>query len=124
MALDHSLEKKAERLRCRVVDARASGQTRYSEGLAIEIVGCLAQLRDSHVGWEECTKRLGVASGTLSVWRKKYSESQASDMVRVHIRESVPDSPASDGLVLCTPNGHKLSGFTLGEVVELMRALG
>ncbi|MCP4443785.1 MAG: hypothetical protein GY811_00370 [Myxococcales bacterium] len=106
------------------LESRGSGQVRYGEALASAIAQCLAQLRDAGASWKECRQRLGVSNRSLHALSEKYSESKRTEMVRVRITEDSPGKPSSPGLLLCTPNGHRLSGFTLGEATQLLLALG
>ncbi|MCP4448504.1 MAG: hypothetical protein GY811_24650 [Myxococcales bacterium] len=107
-----------------MLESLGSGQVRYGEALASAIAQCLAQLRDAGASWKECRQRLGVSNGSLHAWSNTYPESQTTEMARVRITEDSPGKSSSPGLLLCTPNGHRLSGFTLGEAAQLLRALG
>jgi len=124
MKIDSVLEKQAERLRLRVIETRASGEARYGESLACEIAQCLGELRESGVSWKECKVRLGVSSGSLSAWRKKYSPAgRSTDMVRVRVTPEIPVRASSSSLLLCTPNGHTLSGLSVCDAIHVLRAL-
>jgi transposase-like protein len=75
------------------------------------------------VSYSESAKQIGVCYETFRRWRM---ESSGSPRLRpVRARPAAPEAPAATrALVLVTVSGHRVEGLELGQVVELVRALG
>ncbi len=103
---------------------RATGLARYPKDLRENLKKVAVELRTHNASWNDCGRLLGVSVATLHSWNKKPAKKTGAGLVRVHIASDACSPAALSKLVLRTPSGHELSGFTLLEAAHLVRALG
>lgn len=80
--------------------------------------------RSRGVGWAEIAKEVGVSGSVLIRWtkgRRRHSGRSRGRLVPVRLLTA---TPARGGVVLIAPSGHRIEGLSVGEAVEILRALG
>lgn len=92
---------------------------RYPAKLRGEIVDLIKERRANGETWTEIGADLGLPYETMNRWSKKVIGASAA-MKRVE----VVVAPTSRSLTLISPNGIRVEGASVEEIVALVRALG
>lgn len=124
MEIEISILDRAKTVKTKVDALRATGFVRYPPKLRREIEATLSDIRTIGVSWNQCGRLLGVSVATLHTWNKKENRQASSSLVRVNVKPDDFHVDCRKELVLRTPGGFELSGFSLMEAAHLVRAIG
>ena len=94
-----------------------SVRRRYPRFLRKEIVAFAQQRRAEGWSCARTARALGLSGGTLTNWMKP--EQRGFRPVRMHAR----NFEQSRGILLVTPEGHRVEGLELEEIVKVLKAL-
>ncbi|MHC5035025.1 MAG: hypothetical protein ACYTFZ_08310, partial [Planctomycetota bacterium] len=114
------------------VRSTGSKRPRYGAEIQREALVLVSALREEGFTWAEVTETLTIGQATLTYWTRRAEESQApaqqADMLPVAVvagtlADSDETRPRSDGPVVVLPDGVRVEGLDLPEIVELVRLL-
>lgn len=92
---------------------------RYPAGMKASILKFVEHARAAGVSVDECCRRLGLSPRQLGNWRATQRAAQPQALVPVQ----VAGRRTPDLLAVVAPNGYRVEGANVAEVIELMRAL-
>lgn len=109
------------------------GRGRYPQELRCKIIGWYVRARDSGMSLEEIYRLLGVKPQLLEKWYEADlrraativpppstpATGTAMQVVPVVVDDSYPFGP---GVAFVTPSGYRITGLTLGQALDLLRA--
>lgn len=97
---------------------------RYNDKAKAELLAKYNQLRQSGVNAQEAAQNVGIPYITLRSWEKKTQSPQASRGRRGRPPATAPRAPvAQGGVTLVTPNGHRLEGIPIADVIRVILEL-
>jgi transposase-like protein len=93
---------------------------RYPAGMKEAILKFVENARAAGVPVEECCRRLGLSAKQVGNWRAAQRAAHSQALVPVQVAE---DRARTAGLLVVAPNGYRVEGANVAQVIELMRAL-
>ena len=112
-----------ERLRHALTESRrlvAGVRHRCPADLREEIVGQARALRRQGLSMQRIASKLAMSPKTLANWLRRYQGA----LRRVTVASSCSLAPgSSDGIKIVTPQGYRIEGMGVDEVVALFKAL-
>jgi hypothetical protein len=97
---------------------RRGVRQRIPDEVRREVLRYVAEARAARRPWAEITATLGLSKSALTRWRRREVAVPALCRVRV----VAPPRP-SQALAVITRSGHRVEGLSLGEALEVVRAL-
>ena len=106
-------------IRSEVAKLRPDKRRRYPDELRARILDWVSRATASGVLESECSKAIGVKQWRFTMWRRlPLAQRETVALVRVE----TPAAPLAQ-LTVVTPNGIRVEGVGLDEVVRLLREL-
>lgn len=113
------MEASARRARAAVRSLGRRGvRQRIPDAVRREVLRYVAEARGVGRPWAEITATLGLSKSALTRWRRR--DAQVSTLRRVRV--VAPPQPSHE-LSVVTRAGHRVEGLSLGEALEVVRAL-
>lgn len=104
---------------------RARGALRYPETMREFAVGHARAVRASGGSVHRAAQELGISDVTLSSWLG--AADRPSKLREVRVASAQPslasDAPSAPSVVVTAPSGHVVSGLSVQQAAELLRAL-
>lgn len=99
---------------------RRGVRQRIPDAVRREVLRYVAEARAARRPWAEITATLGLSKSALTRWRRR--DAKVSPLRRVRV-VAPPPQPSRE-LSVVTRAGHRVEGLSLGEALEVVRALG
>ena len=93
---------------------------RFPTALRERVIAWTVARRTRGAGWRELAHELGVPAETLQRWLAPRPEHAHPVALRP---VAVTDEPARSPLTIVAPNGLRLEGVTIADVIAILRAL-
>jgi len=97
--------------------------TRIPEEVREAVMAYVEQARSAKVSWDEIAATVGLSKTVLARWQRATRRPGANGrLVPVTVGHDHVGE-ANGTLVLATPSGYRLEGLSIGNAVEILRAI-
>lgn len=111
----------ANKLRVDLVRLGTGHARRYPPGMKELILTFVERAKEAGMAVSECCRRIGLSPKQLTLWRAERRAAEPKALVPVRVTGERRDPRGS--LAIVAPNGYRVEGASLEQVIELMRAL-